>query len=257
MNKANLILIFFFIWFSSYGQWSGNYEGSLNGDKIVMKFSQERQEKVSGEMSDSYQNFKITGDINGNRMAGDAIEQTLGLKFALFGELREDRIEFKLVAKLFGLKSETPFTVVRISGNQSSKVTGKESKPITTVLPKGGTRDPKIVGKWTKNESYNSGYGDNFMGSNFSQSLIFLDDGGVADGGSSANMSGNNYSGSSTSGQGVKRIPDLIWFTKENQLFLTYTQNDKAQTELLGKYYIENGKMLLTLTNGNKILLTR
>jgi hypothetical protein len=257
MNKAKLFILFFIVWTTSYSQWSGNYEGALHGDKIILKLTQEGKDKVSGEMSDSYQSFKITGDLIENRLTGNAVEQSSGLKFALLGEIKGSTIEFKLVANILGLKSETPFTVSKISVNQTSKTTETKSNSSSSSIAKGGSRDPKLVGRWTKNESYNSGYGDNFMGANFSQSILFLENGTVADGGSNANMSGSNYSGNSSVSGNTEAIPGLTWFTRENQLYLSYTTNGQTQTESLGRYYIENGKMLLTMANGSKILLTR
>lgn len=255
MKNCLSILLFTTMFVTSNAQWTGSYEGVLNGDKILVTLVQSGKDKISGEMSDSYQKFKITGDVNGNRMAGDAVEQTLGLKFALLGEIKGNSIDFKLVANILGLKSETPFAVTKIKATSSAK--GVENTQKSTVSAKGQTRDQRITGRWTKNESYNSGYGDNFMGANFSQSIFFLEDGGIADGGSNASISGSNYSGRSSGKGNTQAVPGATWYTKDNQLFISYTNNGQTQTESLGKYYIENGKMLLTLANGKKVLLTR
>jgi hypothetical protein len=95
------------------------------------------------------------------------------------------------------------------------------------------------------------------MGANFSQSVIFLADGGVVDGGSSARMSGSNYSGKSSEGGSYQAVPGLIWYTKDSQIYFTYTQDGKSQTGSLGKYYIENNNMLVTLANGSKVLFSK
>jgi hypothetical protein len=87
-------------------------------------------------------------------MAGDAVEQTLGLKFALLGEIKGNMIDFKLVVNILGLKSETPFTVTKQNNATAQSGSNKLVNP-STPLPKGATRDPKLVGIWTKNESYN------------------------------------------------------------------------------------------------------
>ena len=255
MKKYFQSIILVLISMPLFAQWTGSYEGVLNGDKILVTLLQSGKDKISGEMSDSYQKFKITGDVNGNRMAGDAVEQTLGLKFALLGEIKGNNIDFKLVANILGLKSETPFVVTKVKATSSAKVVENTQK--STVAAKGQTRDQRITGRWTKNESYNSGYGDNFMGANFSQSIFFLEDGGIADGGSNASISGSNYSGRSSGKGNTQAVPGATWYTKDNQLFISYTNNGQTQTESLGKYYIENDKMLLTLTNGKKVLLTR
>jgi hypothetical protein len=253
--KVITVLLILMLNVTAYGQWVGTYEGELNGDKIIVNITSQANKKIVGEMVDSYQKFKITGDINGNRMAGDAVEQTLGLKFTLLGELKGNIIDFKLIMNILGLTSETPFSVTRKSKATDSKTVSSATNVANST--NNTSRDSKVAGRWTKNESYNSGYGDNFMGANFSQSIIFFADGGVADGGSSATMSGSNYSGKSKDGGSNQAVPGLVWHTKDNQIFLTFTQDGKSQTESLGKYYIENNKMLITLANGNKVLLTR
>ena len=254
--KSVVVLLSLMICTSTYAQWVGTYEGQLNGDNVKVNITSQANQKIVGEMSDSYQIFTITGDINGNRMAGDAVEQTLGLKFALLGEIKGNMIDFKLVVNILGMKSETPFSVTR-QNNTTAKSASNKSANSNTPLAKNTTRDPKLVGRWTKNESYNSGYGDNFMGANFSQSVIFLADGGVADGGSSARMSGSNYSGKSSDGGSNQEVPGLTWHTKDSQIYFTYTQDGKSQTESLGKYYIENNNMLITLANGSKVLFSK
>ena len=69
-------------------------------------------------------------------------------------------------------------------------------------------------------------------------------------------MSGSNYSGQST-GQGGGIIPGAAWYTIGNQLYLMFTENGQTQNVALGKYYVEGNNMLLTGSNGEKILLSR
>ncbi|MFN4147517.1 MAG: hypothetical protein ACK4GN_16950 [Runella sp.] len=234
-------------------QWSGVYEGELNGDKVVVRLTLLNGNKIEGEMKDSHQQFKITGEVNGNRMAGDAIEPSLGLKCVLLGERKNNKsIDFKLITKILGLTSEVPFTVFKKNLAENTPKPNKDPK--TSVLPN-QNRDTRLVGRWTKSESYNSGYGDNFMGANFSQVIILFGDGSVADGGSDATISGKNYYGQSKGNS--KTVQGLTWFTKDNQLYFSYTQNGQTQTESVGKYYVEDNKMLITQKNGQKILLTK
>ncbi len=256
MMRYYIFSLFLLSYSIGHGQWVGIYEGQINGDNVKVDITNQANNKIEGVMSDSYQKFNITGDINGNRMAGDAVEQTWGLKVAILGEIKGNTIDFKLVTSILGVKSETPFTVTKQS-KTNQKNAASSTSANTANLAKGTSRDPKVVGRWTKNESYNSGYGDNFMGANFSQSFILYADGGVEDGGSNASVSGSNYYGKSSDGGASNAIPGLIWYTKDSQLFFSYTQDGKTQSESLGKYYVENNKMLITLANGKKILLSR
>jgi hypothetical protein len=94
------------------------------------------------------------------------------------------------------------------------------------------------------------------MGAGFSQSMTFLPDGHIAEGASSAYMSGSYYSGQST-GQGSGIIQGLAWYAIGNKLFLQITERGQLQTVQLGTYYIEGNNMLITGTNGEKLLLSR
>ncbi|HSF89687.1 MAG TPA: hypothetical protein VLA46_09735, partial [Saprospiraceae bacterium] len=94
------------------------------------------------------------------------------------------------------------------------------------------------------------------MGAGFSQSMTFLANGQLSEGGSFATMSGSNYSGQST-GQGAGVIPGVKWYTIGNQLYMQVTENGQTQEVHLGRYYVENNNMLITGTNGEKILLKR
>ena len=235
--------------------WNGTFTGLVNGDNAVMVLKVQGT-KVQGTLKDTYQTFKISGDINGNRLAGDAIEESLGLQTAILGELKGDEAFMKLVVNFLGQTSETPFQLIRQNKSGSAlKAEGTPHKPLVSV-PAGGNLDARIVGSWTKNETYNSGYGDNFMGANFSQTMTFLGDGRLAEGASSASMSGSNYSGRS-SGGGNNILEGVVWYTKGKNLYLSIKQNAQTQDVLLGSYYIENGKMLITGQDGTKLLLIK
>ena len=240
--------------------WVGTFKGNVNGDAATLTLQSAGPGKVKGTLKDTYQTFEVTGETTGNRFAGDAKENTLGLAFVLLGELNGNTAEMKLVFELLGQISETPFTLIKQNSSSTTSAANNsastKAKTGGTSLPAGAKLDPNVVGKWTKNETYNSGYGDNFMGGNFSQSLIFMADGSVAEGSSSASIGGSNYSGSSK-GAGSGVIDGLRWYTKANMLWLSIDQNGQKQEVELGRYYIENNRMLITGKNGEKILLSR
>ncbi|MBK9255626.1 MAG: hypothetical protein IPM42_09085 [Saprospiraceae bacterium] len=242
---------------SAQQSWAGEYKGSLEGDQVILFLEPDGKDRLKGWMKDSNQKFDINAEYSGNRLAGTAVENTFGLEFTLLGELNNNQLQASLIFEFLGEKTITPFVLEKTNSNPSKN----EPKLITktdakTSLPKDAVLDRAVSGTWTKNESYNSGYGDNFMGANFSQSLSFLPDGRVSEGGSSANMSGSYYSGNSK-GDGKGVIEGLLWYTKGNQLYLQITEQGKTQEIQLGKYYIENNKMLITGANGEKLLLSR
>ena len=231
-------------------QWTGYYTGVINGDNVQMELIQ-NENLIKGTMSDSYQNFEISGEVSGNRFAGDAKEKSLGLTFTLLGEKNIDVINFRLLIEYQGQSAETPFSVTKQeqteTNNQSSSSVG---------FPSGATFPAALIGRWTKHESYNSGYGDNFMGANFNQSLIFNIDGSFIEGGSNATMSGNNYYGQSADNNS-KQVSDVKWYAINNQLYLMVNKNGDWQSVMLGTWYTENNHLLITGKDGAKLLLGR
>ncbi len=235
---------------------NGTYEGFYNNDNMVMTLSSEGNNTVVGDMKDSQQKYDIEATTNGNAIRGTAHEPTLGITFNFEGVLKgsELPLNFTLTANGQTANIAIKFTKKQAQ-NRSSAATTTPPQYSKPQLPSGATNDPNLVGKWTKNESYNSGYGDNAMSGSFSQSMVFFADGSVSDGGSRAGISGSNYSGSSQGGS--QALPNVLWYNIDNQLYIQATDKGKAQTVHLGRYYIENGKLLITGTNGQKLFLTK
>jgi hypothetical protein len=230
--------------------WAGTYQGSFNNDQVTLTLSPPVGNVLKGIMQDSKQTYDLVAEVGGNRFAGDAKDRTLGITFTILAEKIGESLNCNMIISFLGQQTENKFTLTKVGSTVSTAAAG--TKPLNNGLP----RDQALIGKWTKNESYNSGSGSNFMGSNFSQSLHFLEDGSLADGGSSASMSGSNYSGSSSS-SGLNKVPGVSWHTKDNHIWLTFTENGVSQTQDLGKYYIEGRNMLITGNNGVKLLLSR
>jgi hypothetical protein len=253
MNKTVFSIVFMFVFTllsMSQNPFVGTFEGTYNGDKVVLTLQNPNGNNLIGKMKDSQQNYEVTAVNNGNAIQGKALEKTLNLTFNLSGVLNNTQLTMQMTLNYNGQTAQFDIVFNKKGGNSPQNVA---SNNINIKFPVGATHDANVVGMWAKNETYNSGSGDNFMGANFQQTMIFYADGSVGDGGSSASMSGSNYSGSS-SGAG-KALPGLYWYTIGNQLYLFATQNGQSETVHLGKYYIENGAMLITGTNNVKLLL--
>lgn len=115
--------------------------------------------------------------------------------------------------------------------------------------------DQNLVGKWVNEQIYNSGSGDSFFGGTTTQSLIFYADGSLSDGGSSTTVSGSNYYGSSSDKGASPAIPNVSWYAQNQHIFIKDAVS--GQTVDLGKYYIENGALLITGNNGKKLLFRK
>lgn len=237
----------------------GTFTGTYNNDNVVLVLQKNSATSLSGTMKDSYQTYSVNANVRENNLTGTATENSLGLTFQLNAQLVNNQLKMKMTLEVSGQTQVLDVILYKNGGSSASASTSfNVSTPsVKTAIkfPSGATHDANLVGKWKKSETYNSGYGDNFMGSSFEQSLILFADGSVADGGSQASMSGSHYSGSSQGG--AQATPNLYWYNIGNQLYLYSTENGANQSVHLGKYYIENNAMLITGTNGKKLLLTR
>ena len=240
---------------TSMAQWSGTYYGTVNGDNVMMTLKQV-ENSVTGTMKDSYQHFDISGTVSGETFTGIATEHSLQLEFQLNALKKGDLLDCKLSIEVLGNTSETPFTVQKEAEKSNESIAKSTAVTSAIPFPSGATFPSALVGKWTQNESYNSGSGDNFMGANFSQSMTFYNDGTLSEGGSSASMSGSNYSNQS-SGGGSGKLDGVGWYAKQKNFYLIVFNNGAWQSVHVGTWYAENNHLLITSTNGEKLLLSK
>lgn len=233
---------------------SGQYHANLNGDEIILGINLKAGTSYIGTMTDSHQKYSLNLELSNNiNVTGTAKEYSMGLQFDVTGILDGDQLSLTFSITVGNEQNQMKIDFAR-EGSIANGATG--TSQTMPALPKDATHPRELIGTWTKEELYQSGYGDNYMGAGFSQSMTFLEDGNLSEGGSSATMSGSNYSGQST-GQGSGIIPGVKWYTIGNQLYMQGTENGQTQEIHLGKYYIENGNMLITGTNGEKVLLKK
>ncbi len=230
----------------------GTYEGIFNGDNISLTLISNGANNVVGNMQDSQNKYDVSGTTNNNTFSGQAIEIKLGIQFAMSGTLQSNVFNAILTFDYLGEKHDMNVVFnkkkTRNQAESTNKTVGIPNKP----------RDGNVVGTWVKESNYSSGYSSNgsYGAMSSRESLVFYADGSMADGGSSTVVGGSNFSGSS-SGAGSGVVPGLYWWTENSKIYLHITEGGKSQQLELGRYYIENGRMLITGANGEKILLTK
>jgi hypothetical protein len=258
------ILFLFIVFFAlnTHAQFSrktdpltGSYSAIYDGVKMTLVIEHKTGTSYTGIFNDSYQSCPIVLELAGNSFSGVLTEPSTGVGIDFNGEIQGDHLLFSLIVDALGEEGTFEIAFSRDGSGTTVKSTNDQN-PSKADFPSGASHPKELAGTWTRQELYQSGSSDSYMGAGFSQSMTFLPDGGLAEGGSSAYMSGSNYSGQS-SGQGGDRIPGVTWYTIGNQLYMQGIENGQLQNIHLGKYYIENNHMLITGTNGEKILLTR
>ncbi|MBL7818317.1 MAG: hypothetical protein JNL70_25115 [Saprospiraceae bacterium] len=232
----------------------GSYMGSINGDKATLTLQSKAANQLVGKLKDSQQTYEVNAVSNGTTIEGTAVEKTWNLTFNFNGELRGSLLALDMTIVVLGQKQSIHVDFIKEGSPTAPTSTPQYAAP---KIPAGGKIDPNVVGKWVNEQVYNSGSGSNFFGGTSTQSLIFFSDGGLSDGGSSATISGSNYSGSSSGGGQATPLPNVRWYVQNQHIFIIATENGQTQTVDLGKYYIENGAMLITGNNGKKLLLQK
>jgi hypothetical protein len=224
---------------------SGQYTGTYNNDPVVLLLSTTAANTYAGTMSDGTLNYQVSATGAGNTLKGTCSEPTLGMNLDLTGILSGNNLQLSLSI----LGSTIQVALVKAGSPATTK---PATKPAAKPIAANTSHDPALVGRWTKQTNYNSGYGQSGSMSTEEQ-MIFYEDGRLADGGSRTVTSGSDWSGSNSSeGSGV--LPGVFWYSKQQQIYLEVTENGKTQTVPLGKYYIENNNMLITGQNGTKML---
>ena len=156
--------------------------------------------------------------------------------------------------KLLTILITLAFVSCQNSGNGTQN-TSDTTQSETSSNPESNQMDPEVVGTWM-HETVNS------LGSSGDQTFIqkqelmtFGEDGSLTYGGSKTTVGGNM---SDYSEQAGSAIPNVFWHTKENCIYLTAKdKSGKQETAKMGKYYIENGKMLITSDDGTQLVLVK
>ncbi len=231
-------------------------QANINGDKLTLTLENVSGSSYSGILNDSYEDSPVVLELSGTSFNGVVTETSEGIDIHVNGEIIGDQLLFNFIVDPLGETDPIEVRFIRDGSKvPSPATTGDQNQPILD-FPSGAFHPLEIIGTWSKEELYQSGSGDNYMGAGFTQSMTFLPDGHIAEGGSSANISGSNYFGQSA-GQGAGVIPGLAWYTIDNKIYLQITDNGQTQNVQLGTYYIEGNNMLITGTSGEKILLTK
>lgn len=258
-TRIPLLAFGVFLFNVAYGQpvWLGTYTGVVSGDSVYLEFTTLKEGKLTGTMRDSYNNYNLQGSVKNTAFSGTAVETVLGLTFQMTSSLNGDALTSTLVMDFLGTQNKMDLFLTRKKTGHdkthSKAIASVSGNPVSKKL-----RDQNVIGLWFKESNYSSGYGfnDSYGSMSSREYLEFLADGRLASGGSSTIISGSSYSGSTTS-SGQQIAEGWFWYSENNKIYLHISHEGQRQTVALGKYYIENGRMLITGDNGTKLLLTK
>lgn len=233
---------------------NGTYMAEFGGDVLTLNLKPSNSSTYTGEMKDSQQTYAVELRQKGNTVEGSAVESTMGLVFTITGTTGQDAMSLHFEIDLFGKINSMDIVFTKPGSASSASLPDASNSDLT--FPAGAEHPQALTGTWTHEQLYQSGYGDNGMSAGFSESMTFLPDGHLAEGGSNTYISGSNYSGQSA-GAGSGIVPGVVWYTIGNQLYMIVNENGTTETVHLGKYYIEDGHLLITTLSGEKLLLSK
>lgn len=253
--KTIIALLFTVLSFNSKAQntFIGSYNGVANGDKLILTLQSAGNNTLIGKLNDNQQTYTIDAKTSENKVTGTAKEATLDLTFTFVGLLNGSQltIDFSLLGQLAMsvVFTKQGVTIPATANSKPASINGVNN-------PFKGKIDKRIVGTWKHEENYGSGSGSNYASGTTVSYLSFNEDGTMIDEGSRSVVGGSNFSGD-TGQSAAKVLEGVYWYSENNNIYLYINEGGKNQSVLLGKYYIEGNAMLVTGSNGKKMLYQR
>ena len=209
---------------------SGTFQGGLNGARALITLEQDG-DVVRGRMD----KIPVSGTVHGDTASGPLVDPESGMEAGTFEiTAKGSALEVRLVVK--DPHSGVTVTLPPIPFQRVSATATRAARPAAP-----GQRDPSLVGRWRYTSTYVSG--------SFSvatdQWLILAADGTCS---TDANMAGGGADSSFTASGGD--APVGRWRSEGRVLYVSDSPNEEPQA--LARYYVEDGRMLLTYGNGNK-----
>ncbi len=219
---------------------SGTYAGTLNGTPATLLL-QEDAAVVQGRVDVSGYQYVLQAQVQNN--AGIGILQDVQTGGVLNVELAPmpQGVTLVLVSQngFTGQMQRTALAFTRSEGTITDTAPPSSSTPAAV----GGALDPLMVGVWAHQEIYNSG---DFSGTT-QETMQVHPDGTFVLGGGQVSVSGSFFSGNT--GGGGETLHGF-WQTQGNIVYV----RGQGQTQWVpfARYYIENGRMLLTFGDGSR-----
>jgi hypothetical protein len=243
------------------GTWTGSLVSADNsatalGSTVVLRVS---GEKLSGtvrvQSGNKLDEYTLQGTTNGQGAQGTATYPADGTVFQFEAALQSGQLLFAIGLNGTAIRSGT--LIRDVAGTSSAR---KQATSNIASKPDGLNRDPALIGAWRTSSNYGGGITDGGFYGSTSTTLMLNADGTLGDGGSSGYASGSGVSVESSGGGNANLFAQLAaagarWFTKGNQVYIRLQVNNQTQDVPASKYYVENGKMLITdLKSGKKTL---
>ncbi|GAB3998481.1 hypothetical protein GCM10028807_46300 [Spirosoma daeguense] len=242
------------------GSWTGalvspaNASASLPGTIVLRISGQQLSGELRVQVGSKQDLYVLKGVANGLQGKGTATYPVDGSVFEFETALQQNQLLFAVGQNGTALLSGT---LIRSGATSAGKPTTASTPPTNSD---GLYRDPNLIGAWRTDNNYGGGVTDGGFYGSTSSTMVLYADGTLGDGGSSGYASGSGVSVTSSGGGNSQLYAQLAaagarWFTKGNLFYVRLKVNGQMQDVPSSKYYVENGKVLITdLKTGKKIL---
>lgn len=260
MKRYDYIFLSFILFTSSRllgqgmsGTWAGTLGSPANSaislqSAILWKVS---GQQINGELQiragERVDQYQLQGTITNTKAKGTATYPVDGSIFQFETTLLNGQLLVKL-----GQNGNVTMSGTLTRANVGEKPGETRVAPSNSTASTDGLyRDPALVGAWQTSSNYGGGGTDGGFYGSTSSIMILKADGTFGNGGSSGYASGAGVSVQS-SGKGNSILYAQLaavgarWFTKGNLFCVRLRVNGQMQDVPSAKYYVENGKLLIT-----------
>ncbi|GAB3714949.1 hypothetical protein GCM10027592_55120 [Spirosoma flavus] len=246
------------------GMWTGslvspaNASASLQSMVVLRITGQQLSGELRVQVADRQDVYVLKGTTNGTQGQGTATYPTDGSVFQFETALQQNQLLFAV-----GQNGSAVLSGTLVRSNTTAAAKPNAATSSASVSNDGLYRDPNLIGAWRTENNYGGGVTDGGFYGSTSSTMILRADGTFGDGGSSGYASGSGVSVQSSEKSNSDLYMQLAaagarWFTKGNLFYVRLKVNGQMQDVPSSKYYVENGKVLLTdLKTGKKMLYVK
>lgn len=229
---------------------AGNYLGNLNGVQANMNLQQQGNQ-LSGTINAGGYMYQLQGTVQGNNSQGQILDPQTQGQMSYQAMLNGNTINMTLTTQNPYSGQPQQLSLQFQKGNSTQQNPNNAYNQSQSTAGNQGNnyaeRDQRLVGIWSRSESYNSGD----FGFATQESMQVLADGTYLVGDSRVIGGGPGITGDTGNSNGVSARGQ--WKTQGNIIYIS----EGAGWQPFARYYVEGYKMMLTFGDGTKQVWSR
>lgn len=245
MKVVRQLWVLMLIWTPVLFAQTASWEGQLNGAPIVSELALQGDD-MTGHITVQGYRYRVQATNSDSGAQGVLIDQS-GVTIPLVIQMQGSALAVQAYNE--GIDVEPlEFLLHRVGsshqgGSQSSSQA--RAKPAPNAVAPAGQLDPALVGLWVYSESYTS----NDFGGSYQEKAYFYPDGRLGIGSAvGAGNGGAHVYGNDSGPNAFYRWQIKVQPNGNRHLYI----EEAGSWQLYGRYYIEDGRMLVTKADGSR-----